>query len=897
MAVRHPTAAYRPAHQLTTRFKTVQFSIRIPRLCIANLQTLSYNYTISLYSVRSPSQESQVKFQKPDIINADLHRWWPSGTLQKVPVLLTYATLYLGAFKIGMLLYFNPSTSSSLWPASGLALCTFLLFPNNSWVWFAVVQIVLHGFLSWSGHLPYTILISVASTAESLCGALILKKAIKNHAYFSHTAGVLLFITTCLFAALFSATIGAAAVASLKHTPVHYWTVFQHWALADFCGMLLFCPVLFHLFTNKVRRCGSAVIRESILFLLLSIGFTIYVFGLEMHHIRSITQSPSLIIPLLMWGAFRLPGVVTALALSLTGMIAALLSHRGVGPFNEIYHDLSETALGLQIFLSTTTGTILLLTAAVIEQKNMFLRVKKSQEGYQELVENAKTAIVTLDTSGNITFFNEYAESLFEYTTSEVFGKSVLETILPRTDHEGRDQSNMVQSFLGGLGPHYDVSNENENITKSGASLWMAWRNKAIFDSNGAFSGIMSVGLDISERHDAEKTLLLTNQRLKGILDSIDATVYVVDMQTHAILFVNELGKQQYGNVAGETCWKVLQKGQTAPCACCTPEKLPDSEGIPAGVMYREFQNEQSGRWFEMRKRVIPWIDGRMAQLLIVTDITDRKHFLESEQQHQEQLMHADKLKSLGVMVGSVAHAINNPVMFLDMGAENISSYLSAIRPALDEYWTAHPDAYLMGKRRDEIEMQILRILNSMHQGCARITAVIANLKQFARPDEGYLHDSVDLNAVVNSAINFCSEFIHKSTSCFSAELSFNMPLLIGNFQHLEQVVVNLITNAIQALSDRTQSITLQTGCEDDIVWLRVSDKGCGIAPEHITRITDPFFTTKGDLGGTGIGMSVSKQIVDRHRGTITYSSAVGRGTTAELRLPAQEIKTEAETL
>lgn len=109
------------------------------------------------------------------------------------------------------------------------------------------------------------------------------------------------------------------------------------------------------------------------------------------------------------------------------------------------------------------------------------------------------------------------------------------------------------------------------------------------------------------------------------ILNSLDALVYVADMQTGELLFLNDYGVAHWGEPAGRPCWQVLQSEQTGPCAFCTNEKLVDEDSRPAGVYVWEFQNSVNGSWYQCRDQAIYWVDGRLARLEIATDITERK--------------------------------------------------------------------------------------------------------------------------------------------------------------------------------------------------------------------------------------------------------------------------------
>jgi polar amino acid transport system substrate-binding protein len=144
------------------------------------------------------------------------------------------------------------------------------------------------------------------------------------------------------------------------------------------------------------------------------------------------------------------------------------------------------------------------------------------------------------------------------------------------------------------------------------------------------------------------------------------------------------------------------------------------------------------------------------------------------------------------------------------------------------------------------------------------------------------MHD-VDINVVVRSAINLTMPHIKKKTKHFSVEYAAAPLHINGNLQRLEQVVINLVQNACDALTDDTQSISVRCVARDDKAAIVVADTGSGILPENLAKIVDPFFTTKRESGGTGLGLSVSMGIIKEHHGDMNFESEPGNGTTVTL--------------
>jgi polar amino acid transport system substrate-binding protein len=151
---------------------------------------------------------------------------------------------------------------------------------------------------------------------------------------------------------------------------------------------------------------------------------------------------------------------------------------------------------------------------------------------------------------------------------------------------------------------------------------------------------------------------------------------------------------------------------------------------------------------------------------------------------------------------------------------------------------------------------------------------------------------SLDINGVILSAQELLVSFTKKATEHFTLRLEKNIPRVKGNAQKLEQVLINLILNACQSLTDRTQRITVGSSYDEQrqSVLVIVEDEGCGMPAEHMAMIKEPFFTTKRALGGTGLGLYVSDSIVKEHRGTLIFVSREGEGTVATVLLPPEEV-------
>jgi signal transduction histidine kinase len=167
---------------------------------------------------------------------------------------------------------------------------------------------------------------------------------------------------------------------------------------------------------------------------------------------------------------------------------------------------------------------------------------------------------------------------------------------------------------------------------------------------------------------------------------------------------------------------------------------------------------------------------------------------------------------------------------------------------------------------------------------------IVSDLKDFARDNPSDIKDSVDLNDVIGKAVGLTTNLINKSTRQFKLKCQPGLPMVHGNAQRIEQVVINLVVNACQALPDPDRSVTVATRFEASAnrIVLEVTDQGEGIPEEHVKRITDPFFTTKREHGGTGLGLAITERIVRDHGGSLVFESTPGEGTTVCVTLPVK---------
>ena len=245
-------------------------------------------------------------------------------------------------------------------------------------------------------------------------------------------------------------------------------------------------------------------------------------------------------------------------------------------------------------------------------------------------------------------------------------------------------------------------------------------------------------------------------------------------------------------------------------------------------------------------------------------------------------------MSSLGKIVSGVAHEVNNPNNLIMFNAPMILSAWDDAAPILETYFRENGDFSMGGLPYSEMREVVPRLAQGISDASLRIKGIVGNLKDFSRQDRAKEHAPVQINDVVRTAIAILNHEIIKATHRFDVELGDGIPPVSGSSQELEQVVINLLNNALQALPSSRHGLAVNTlwNAVTGEVEVRVADEGVGMTPDVLKRISEPFFSTRLESGGLGLGLSISRSILKDHRGTLVFESDAGKGTLAIVRLP-----------
>ena len=258
------------------------------------------------------------------------------------------------------------------------------------------------------------------------------------------------------------------------------------------------------------------------------------------------------------------------------------------------------------------------------------------------------------------------------------------------------------------------------------------------------------------------------------------------------------------------------------------------------------------------------------------------------EMTYEQQLQQADKLASLGQLVSGIGHEINNPNQFIRGNIKILKQSLEDLLPIVDGHFASHADLKIAKLNYDFWRKNIMMLVEDMDHGSQRIKGIVEGLRTFARKDEGLLVDTIDINTIIEASTRLVHNEVHKRAD-IRLDLAEGLPAFTGNAQKIEQVLVNLLVNAGQAMRDDVRGlITVRTRVDGSDVIFEIEDNGVGMNDKTLKQIFDPFFTTKRAKGGTGLGLAIAYRIIEEHGGSVAVKSKYGAGTTFTVKIPAK---------
>ncbi|HPM75598.1 MAG TPA: PAS domain S-box protein [bacterium] len=542
-------------------------------------------------------------------------------------------------------------------------------------------------------------------------------------------------------------------------------------------------------------------------------------------------------------------------------------------------------------FLRDESGqptAVLIVSNNITERKRTEERLRESNKRLNDIIEFLPDATAVIDRDGRVIAWNKAMEEMTGIAKEDMLDKGDYEYAIP---FYGKRRPVLLDLAISVENAseleQYDHLNTTGNILNSevyapslfgGKGAYIFATASALRNESGEIVGAIESIRDITGRKTAEDALRSAHDQLLSLLNSLDDIIYVSDMDTYEILFMNKVARHVFKTAnLGQLCYREFQ-GFDAPCPFCTNDIIKRMNGQP----YRwEYHNKQLDRHYVLIDRVIKWPDGRDVRFELATDVTDLRSAENDRLKLEEQLQQAMKMEAIGRLAGGVAHDFNNLLT-------GITGYTELLLSTLND--------------NDPIHGTLQEIKKAGDRAAALTSQLLAfSRKQIINPK------IVDLNDLVSDSANMLKRLIGEDI-----ELRFIKGEDLGRVKvdphQLEQVLVNLAINARDAMENGGE-LTIETAnvsidreyAEQHVdakvgeyVMISVSDNGNGMSPEVLAHLFEPFFTTKEKGKGTGLGLSMIYGIVKQNDGFITVYSEVDTGTVIKVYLPRVQGEIEA---
>ncbi len=511
--------------------------------------------------------------------------------------------------------------------------------------------------------------------------------------------------------------------------------------------------------------------------------------------------------------------------------------------------------------LSAMTAWMLIGTWRHTRRRVQAQQALVSETNFRRAMENSiLTGMRAMDLKGRITYVNAAFCQMTGWTEDELVGRVPPFPYWPEEDRDTLEQK-LKQELQG-------------ETTSSGFQVRVKRKSGEVFDARlyvsplvdalGQQTGWMTSMTDITEPNRVREQLSAAHDRFTTVLEGLDASVSVAPLGSKELLFANKLYRQWFASTTQGHLSLVSQAGQprTLSTSNASDDDSQDQDdglmGLPTeGITESKAENAEIyvpelGKWLEVRSRYLNWVDGRLAQMVIASDITPRRQAEEQAQVQAERAQSASRLITMGEMASSVAHELNQPLTA-------INNYCSGMVSRI--------------KANNLNEEDLLKALEKTAHQAQRAGQIIQRIRTFVKRSEPNRTPS-DVTAIVAEAVELAGIEMRRRQVRLTQVVAARLPAINVDPILIEQVLVNLMRNAAESidlaqrpLTHRDVELKVLPRTEEGqaVLEFSVTDTGRGLAPEVMERLFEAFFSTKSE--GMGIGLNLCRSIVESHQG------------------------------
>ncbi|MDM7463021.1 PAS domain S-box protein [Tepidimonas taiwanensis] len=530
----------------------------------------------------------------------------------------------------------------------------------------------------------------------------------------------------------------------------------------------------------------------------------------------------------------------------------------------------SEALFWLVGAMSVATIWMLLGNMRHTRRRLQAQRALVAETNFRRAMENSMlTGMRALDMEGRITYVNRAFCDMTGWSESELIGARPPFPYWPESEHDTL-MARLHDEIAGRNAPGgFEVPVKRKNGSIFYARMYVS----PLIDAQGRQTGWMTSMTDITEPKRIREELTASYDRFATVLDSLDEAISVAPLHSHELLFANRMYRNWFGD-GPHGHERLLELCAAVPVMPAPEENdqvdalagLPADALIEAVAEHAQIHVPELGKWLELRTRYLTWVDGRLVQMLIATDITARLHAEEQAKLQAERAAAASRLITMGEMASSVAHELNQPLTAISNYANGLISRLRAGRTDHDE---------------------MLAALEKTARQAQRAGSIIQRIRAFVKKSEPNPTLS-DVGQMVANAVELANIELKRHLVRLNVYQAERLPALLVDPILIEQVLINLLKNAGESIQcaqrpprQRLVELTVTPRRLDgrDGVEFIVRDNGCGIPPERLERIYEAFYSTKAE--GMGIGLKLCRSIIESHHGRLQARNLYNGGEVA----------------
>ena len=537
-----------------------------------------------------------------------------------------------------------------------------------------------------------------------------------------------------------------------------------------------------------------------------------------------------------------------------------MVAYRGGGAW------LNFAPAGLIVILTLiASATLLQLRQHARHRAETEEKLRAAYAFRQAMSQSMITGLRATDLKGRITFVNAAFCRMTGFDENELLD---IDPPYPYWPPEEFDQLQFnVEQALAGRAPPNGF--EMRIMRKNGERFDVRLYFSPLIDTQGRQIGWMASMNDITEPKRVRVELERAHERFVTVIDGLETAVHVADVSNGEILFANRAFQNIFGfETIGQDSSLVTAACRPAPeMLNCDPAQLSGSN-LPCEIFDGEIQHALSGHWYHLHERAIRWVDGRTVRVQIAADITDRKHIDEVNLQQQKRLEQTSRLITMGEMASSLAHELNQPLSAIANYCAGCIKRMQAGNYRFEDLLAA------MQKAADQAE---------------RAGKIIRRMRDMVRKSDP-VRQAISFAELVEETRAFADIEAQRTGTQIVVKLAENLPKIMVDRIMIEQVLLNLVRNGIEAMGNTPvghRFLHIQAHPIDGrLMEISVTDQGHGLAEEDVEKIFAPFYTTKSE--GMGIGLAICRSIIEFHQGRL-WVETQNEGTTFRFTVPIEE--------